>query len=133
MKKRGDINLWFLVDLTAFIFVVYLATTIAVENVQGTIHEKLNIAKDLSMQINTLSSVPGDAYIINRDLHGYSLFFSNNKVEVFNDDLDLAKGIYYFVKIGDSNIDLRLDKPKQVVISKINNEIIVSGEIPDLN
>jgi len=131
MKKRGEISLWFLIELVGFIFIVYVATTVASENVKNTIHEKLNIAKDISIQINTLSSVPGDGYIINNDLHGFSLQFYDDRVEVF-DDSELLKGTYYFVKIGDSNLNLRFDNPSQIVVSKINNEIMVSEEIPFL-
>ena len=133
MKKKGTMVLWFLIELIAAAFVGYMAVSLSVAYTQKTIYEKLNIAKDLAMQINTLSSVPGDAYIVNKNLHGYSLYFSGSKIEVFEDRFDQAKGIYYFTKIGSSKLDLKLDKPNQVVISKINNEIIISENIPVLS
>ena len=133
MKKRGDITLWFLVELIAAILVVYMAIDIASAYARGTIFEKLNVAKDLSMQINTLAALPGDAYIINKDLHGYSLKFFVNKIEVFEDSFELSKGIHYLVNIEDSDFDLILDKPEQVVISKIENKITISEEMPDLS
>ncbi|MBS3102034.1 hypothetical protein J4458_01140 [Candidatus Woesearchaeota archaeon] len=132
MKKRGDVSLRFLLELVASFLVAYMAVSVSVSYTQGTIFEKLHIAKDLAMQINALSSLPGDGYIINTKLYGYSLHFSDNKVEVFEDSADLSKGVYYFVKIGSNRLDSRFSKPKQVVISKINNEIIITEEIPVL-
>jgi hypothetical protein len=132
MKKRGDITLWFLFELLGAFLIGYMAVNISLAYAKGTIHEKLNIAKDIAIQINALASIPGDAYIINRNLHGYSLYFSDNKIEVFENNFDQIKGTYYFVKIGDTKLDLRLDKPKQVVIAKIGSEIKISEEIPKL-
>ncbi len=133
MKKKGIAPLWFLIELVAAIFVAYLIVNVSTAYAKGTIFEKLHIAKDLSLQINTLASVPGEAYIVNKGLHGYSLQFFNDRVEVFEDSSDQARGVYYFVKIGDQKLNLRLNKPEQVVISKINNGIIISEEIPEFS
>jgi|SRR3989338_4674362 len=130
MKKRGDMTLWFLIETLAAFLIGYLATSVALAYVNLTIYEKLNLAKDISMQINALSSIPGNAYIINTNLHGYSLYFSNDKVEVAESSIDQLKGIYYFTGIGNSKLDARFEKPKQIVIAKIGNEIIVSETIP---
>lgn len=133
MKKRGNVALWFLVEFIAAFLVVYMAASVSEANAGQTIYEKLNLAKDLSMQINTLASISGDAYIINKNLHGYSVSFSNSKIEVFENNFDQAKGIYYFVNTGKSKLDLKLNKPKQVIMSKIGDEIKVSEEMPKLN
>lgn len=130
MEKRGIASLWFLIELIIAFLVGYMAFDLSVNYTQKAIYEKLNIAKDLAMQINTLSGVPGDAYIINDNLHGYSVSFSDNKVEVFKDSFDQSKGVYYFVRIGDSKLDMRLGRPKQIVISKIGNEIKISETLP---
>ena len=133
MKKRGDISLWFLVEVVGAFLVVYLAINVASTYSKGTVYEKLNLAKDIAMQINTLSSIPGDAYIINKNFHGYSLRIIDNKVEVFEDSNELAKGIYYFVKSGNYNLNILLQKPEQVVVSKIGNEIKISKIFLDQN
>ena len=130
MEKRAEISLWFLLELVAAILVGYMAADLSVAYAQNTIYEKLNLAKDFAMQIDALSGVPGDGYIITNNLHGYSVYFKDNSVEVFDDSQDLAKGTYGFVKNGDSKIDIRLIKPKQVVISKIDDRITISEEIP---
>ncbi|MBI2102135.1 hypothetical protein HYT53_06000 [Candidatus Woesearchaeota archaeon] len=131
MKKRGDTTaFWFFVETIVAIVIVFMIVDVSVARAEGKIYEKLNIAKDIAMQINTLSGISGDAYIVNKNLHGYSLHFFDNRIEVFENSFEQSKGIYYFVKIGDTKLDLRLDKPKQVVVAKINNEIAVSEDIP---
>jgi|SRR3989338_6764 len=131
MKKRGDTTvLWFFIEVIAALLIGYTIVDASVSVSKGKIYEKLNIAKDIAMQINTLSGVSGNAYIVNKNLHGYSLRFSGNMVEVFESSLEQSKGVYYFVKIGDSKLDIVMSKPKQVVVAKINNEIIVSEDIP---
>lgn len=130
MKKRGDISLWFLVEFIGAFLIAFLAVDISINISQQRIYEKLNIAKDLAMQINALTSISGEAYIANKNLHGYSLYFNDNRIEVFDDDFDQVRGIYYFVNTGATKIDSKLNKPKQVIISKINNEIKISEEIP---
>ena len=132
MKKRGEeIALSSLIELVAAVFVAYLAVDVASAYAKGTIYEKLNIAEDLAMQINALISVPGDAYIVNRDLHGYSIYFTGNRIEVYQEVLEPIKGVYYYPKTENWNLDARLNKPQQVVISKINGEIKISEELPE--
>lgn len=131
MKKKGEeFSLWFFLELMGAVFVAYLAINVATSYAKGTAYEKLNIAKDIAMQINAIQSVPGDAYIINDNLHDYSVYFNDNRVEVYEEGLDQTKKAYYFTKPSDFKIDHRMVKPKQIVISKINNEIKIFGEIP---
>ena len=132
MKKKGDITLWFLIETAAAFLIGYLSASVAFGYVNLTIYEKLNLAKDISMQINALSGIQGNAYIINSNLHGYSIYFSDNKVEVAESGLDQIKGTYYFTKIGDLKLDSRFEKPKQLVIAKIGNEIKISETNPNL-
>ena len=133
MKKRGEAALWFWVELVGAIVIVAIAMTLAIFYSKGIIFEELNIARDISIQINTLSSLPGDGYIVNSNLHGYSLRFINNKVEVFDDVSEQLRGSHSFVTIKKQNFDLTLDKPAQVVISKIKDEIVISENLPDLS
>ena len=132
MNKRGDISLWFLIEFIGAFLIAFLAIDFSVNLAHESIYEKLNIAKELAVQINSLSGIAGNAYIINTNLHGYSIYFSDNKIEVYDDNFDQIRGIYYFVKIGNDKLDLRFKKPSQLVISKINNEIKISEEIQKL-
>lgn len=131
MKKKGEeFSLWFLLELIGAIFVGYLAVDVAISYTQGTIYEKLNIAKDTAMQINTLQALPGDSYIINTNLHGYSVYFKDDRIEVYEEGYDAIKGEYTFVKPFGSKIDARFSSPKQIVIARINNDIKIFEEIP---
>jgi len=94
MKKRGQATLWFVMELVIAVFIVYMAIDISNAYSQGTIFEKLNIARNIAMQINTLSSLPGDAYIVNNNLHGYSLHFFDNKVQVFENVNEISTGVH---------------------------------------
>ena len=129
MKKMGKATLWFMIELIGAILIVSIAIEIAVTLSQGTFFEKLNIARDISMQINTLSSLPGDGYIVNKNLHGYSLRFINNKVQVYEDVNEISKGTHSFVTIKAEDFDLTFVNPDQIVIAKIGDEIKILGDI----
>ena len=129
-KKGEELSLWFLLELVGAIFVGYLAVDVATSYTQGTIYEKLNIAKDLATQINTLQALPGDAYIVNNNLHGYSVYFVEDRIEVYEKGYDQSKGTYYFIKPYNPKINARFSSPKQIVISKTNSEIKISEEAP---
>ena len=132
-KKGGDTTLYSIIELVAAALVAYMAVNVATAYSQGTIYEKLNIAEDLAMQINELISMPADAYIVNKNIHGYSVYFAGNRIEVYQEVLDPIKGEYYYPKTENWNLDVRLSKPSQIVISKINGEIRISEEIPQWN
>jgi len=135
MKKRADFDLvsvWFLIELVGAFLVGYMAVDLSVAYAQGTAYEKLNLAKDIAMQINTLSSVQGNAYLVTKNNYGYSVSVTDNKIEVFEDDSDQLKASYYFVKKADSKFKVILYKPNPIVVSKIGNSIKISAEIPDL-
>ena len=131
MEEEESVTLWFLVELIGAFLVAYLLVDVSMAYAKGTGFEKLNLAKDTAMQIDSLLSVPEDAYIINSNFHGYSLKITDNKVEVFYNSNEASKGVYYFIKSGDG-LNVFLQKPKQVVVSKINNKIAVSEQVPEL-
>ena len=136
MKKKGQAALWFLIELIAAVLILYLAIDLAITLSKGTIFEKLNIARDISMQINTLSAFPGDGFIVNNNLHGYSLRFKDNTVEVFEDIDENLKGPHSFVPItpitySNPDIGLVFNEPSQIIVSKIGDKIKISDKIPD--
>ena len=136
MKKKGQAALWFLIELIAAVLILYLAIDLAITLSKGTIFEKLNIARDISMQINTLSAFPGDGFIVNNNLHGYSLRFKDNTVEVFEDIDENLKGAHSFVPItpitySNPDIGLVFNEPSQIIVSKIGDKIKISDKIPD--
>ena len=131
MTEEGGegITLWFLIELVAAGLVAYLAVEVSLGYAQGTIYEKLNVAKDIAMQINTMQALQGDGFLVS-DLHGYSVKIAGNKIEVFAEDSDLVKGTYYFVKPKDLNMDFRLENSeklqKHMVISKSGSRITIA-------
>lgn len=137
MAKRGEggieISLYFFLELAAAVFVGAVLANTAVSYARGTVYEKLNIAENIGMQMNTMISFPdnADAYLVTRNLHGYSISIIDNKVEVFSEIFDTNKVTYYFPTTGSSDFDVKLIKPKQIVISKIKDKIIISDEIPN--
>jgi len=137
MKKRGDISLWFLVELIGAFLVAYMAVNISLAYAQGTIFEKLNVAKDIRIQINSIIAVPGDTYLINDNLHGYSIKIEENKIEVFESKDEIAKGVSYFANAEGSELDFTLinseEQNKKLVISKIGGKVSISDEIPNLS
>lgn len=133
MAEEEEINLYFFLELAAAFFVGFVLVNMAMSYAKGTVYEKLNIAEDIAMQINTLLSIPGDAYLVNKNLHGYSLYFNGNKIEVYDIEPDPTKGIYYFTQSSNINLNKRLVKPNQVIISKINGQLTVSEQLPNFS
>ena len=133
MTEGIEIGLNFFLKLVGAFAIVFVLVNTGVAYSKGTIDEKLNIAEDIGMQMNTMESLPGDAYIVNRNLHGYSLNVVGNKIEVYSEVYDTFRGIYYFPKSTNINLDVKLIKPKQVVVSKINGELKISEAIPMLS
>ena len=58
MKKRGEVNLWFLVEFIAAFLVGYMLVDVGIAYAKETVYEKAHIAKNLAMEINALSSIP---------------------------------------------------------------------------
>ena len=125
MTKKAEATLWMLIELVAAFFIGYMAVDVAEAYAHNTIFEKLNIAKDLSMDINAVISVPGDVVLTEKNLHGYSVHFYENRIEVYENELEQAKGVYYYTKVG-GKIDVKLNKPTEITISKINNDLKIS-------
>ena len=132
MGKKGEAPLWVLIEILGAFLIGYLAFEVSTAYANRTIYEKLNIAKDIALQIDTLSGITGDAYIVNSNLHGYSIRFFDDRVEVYKDDIDQLKAVRYFTKIGKAKLDKDFKTPKQVVTAKIGNEIVVSETISKL-
>ncbi len=133
MKKRGQLlTLWMLVSIIGAVLIAYTLANIGSQRATGEVFFKSRVAKDIALEINSLYSVQGDAYIINDNNYSYSFEFKDNKVRVFKDKLGLfSASSYDFVKSGQEDIDYKFEHPKQLVISKINSKITITEEIPD--
>ena len=129
MGKKSNISLWFLIELIGAALVAYMAVDVARAYAQDTFYDKTSIARDISLQIDSIFSVPGNAYLIKENPSGYSLRISGTKVEVSENDLK-APGTFYFSKNSLNNLDIFLEKPKQIVVSKIDGKVSISENIP---
>ncbi|MBL7054766.1 hypothetical protein ISS05_03330 [Candidatus Woesearchaeota archaeon] len=131
MKKRGEVNLWFLIEVIAAFFIGWILINASTAYAKGTVYEKVHIAKNLAMEINALASVPGSAYILNSELYNYSVHIFDDKVVVYEHyEEEPSRGEYDFTGLGEATaIDFK--EPEQIVISKINGTILSSEHTPD--
>ena len=84
MKKRGQLlTLWMLISIIGAVLVAYVFVEIGTQRGSGEIFLKSRLAKELALEINSLYSVQGDAYIVNNELYGFSFKFNNEEVRVF--------------------------------------------------
>ncbi|MBL7055553.1 hypothetical protein ISS07_01430 [Candidatus Woesearchaeota archaeon] len=133
MKKRGAATLWMLIELVAAFLVAYIAVDVSLAYAQGTGFEKLNVAREIGLNLVAISSVPGDSYLVNDNLQGYSLRVYSGKIEVFEKEDDFVKGVYTLPKsdlVGNFGLK-NLEGSKKIVISKIDNKVMISEKIPD--
>ncbi len=134
MKKRGaeTLTLVYALELIAGVIIALLIIHVATSFGKGEAINKKYLAKDLALQLNTLYAIPGNAYIVNSENMGkFSIRFTNEFVEVYEFEKDPTRGIYPYVKTENSNLDVNFDKPKQLVLVKDGNKIIVQETIPE--
>src|SRR3989338_908972 len=63
MNKRGSSIMMIIFELLVVVMVVYLLTSIAHSYASSTLAAKVQAAEEISMMINTLVALPGDALI----------------------------------------------------------------------
>lgn len=134
MKKRGQLlTLWMLISILGAVLVAYVFVEIGTQRGSGEIFLKSRVAKEIALEINSLYSIQGDAYIVNNELYGLSFKFKDDSVRVFKGiDGIIGTASYPFVKSGQQELNYEFKKPKQIVLSKINNKIKITKEIPDI-
>lgn len=134
MKKRGQLlTLWMLISIIGAVLVAYIFVEIATQRGSGEIFLKSRVARETALQVNTLYSVPGDAYIVNKGIYGFSLKVKDNEVRVFKGNTEgiIGTASYPFVNSGEQELEFTLINPQQVVISKINGKIKISDQVEE--
>ncbi|MBR9683406.1 hypothetical protein GOV03_02600 [Candidatus Woesearchaeota archaeon] len=89
MDKKGSSIIMIIIELVAVVFVVAMTFSIAQGMAKGERVEKVNLAEDLRMMIDTLIGVPGDVvaeYPANVSKYVFTL--SKNEIRVFQDVKD---------------------------------------------
>ncbi|MBS3130993.1 hypothetical protein J4212_01035 [Candidatus Woesearchaeota archaeon] len=125
MKKRGEISLWFLLEAVGAFLVAYTAVSISIGYSQGTAFEKLNLAREISTEINSMYAVSGDAVAVIPDLHGYSVKIEGDTVEVYEAAFDPTKAAHHFATAQSTQIKEDFREPKGMYIKKDGNRVAV--------
>lgn len=135
MKKKGDIQLiplWTLISILIALFLFVLFITFFKTIFLKEIFFKDRVARNLALDLDAIYSVHGNAYIVEKELYNYSVRFYDDKVEVYKKEGELDKASYLYVKTGDKTIDYKFESPKQIVIAKINGELIITESIQEV-
>jgi len=136
MKKRGDLTITALFEVLIAIFGVFLLIYVASLYGNGEAYGMVYNAKQLALQIDALNAVPGDAYFFHNRLSDYTIHFHEGRVDVYQGEYhggqDVYKGTYHFTKKSKQQIDGKFIKPNHLFIAKINDEIIISEEMPNV-
>ena len=132
MKKKGDLTIYFIIEILAVIVVVWLLYNVALGFGTGEAYKKIKIVEEKALELNTLSALSGNAYITNEGTGNYSFNFNKNNVELY-DEVEFIKTSYPIVLPEYINLDYKFSNPKKIIISKIMGNIILGEEIKNIN
>jgi N-acetylmuramoyl-L-alanine amidase len=131
MKKRGDLSIYFVIEILAAIFVVYILISVAESYGTYDVFEQMRLSRKLAMQVNALNTLAGNAYLVDDDTSKYEIKFYKDRVDVFKENTDILKSSYSFVNNKNSILDYSFVKSNKLVLIKDGNKIKVSTKIPD--
>lgn len=125
MKKRS----WLAIEA---LFVIIVCAVILLSFIQAAksfgsreVYYKTAIARDISLIIDSLYSIPGDAKIeYSNDISKYSILVKNNEVRIYKttyDLTDVTKGKYIFY--GPKIQETRVIHPDILIIEKKDGKI----------
>ena len=141
MKKRGQLTLLAIIDITIGISIFFLLAYVGVTWGNGERYVKLSTAKDTSLIIDTLYTKPGNAYI------AYPTNISKFAVKLIDDQIDIFKvqeniagkkqedptlGRYTYVRVGEESIDKEMYNIQNIVISKVGDKVEVGDNVTSL-
>ena len=124
--------LWVLASIIITIFLMVLIMVFVKTVSSSEIFFKHRVARNLALDLDAVYSVPGNSYILEREIYNYSIRFNKEKVEVYKKADELDKVSYSYVKAGDQLIDYTFQKPGELVIAKINGKIIISDSVQEV-
>jgi hypothetical protein len=84
MNKKGFSIVFMIIEIIIVVFVVY--STISIANVYGSSKtvNKINLASDIQMMVNTLVASPADAFVeYPGDVSEYKIFLYQDSVKVY--------------------------------------------------
>lgn len=126
-KKAASILLW-IFEVIAVIAVIVMALWIATKYADETELRKINAAEDISMMVNTLLGLPGDALVeYPRDLSRFTIALTSQYIVIFEKDAKIDGETRNFIlPSGYSAVDIVKQKAK--VCFKKEGKTISVGE-----
>jgi len=127
-KKRGELSLYLMFELV-FAFIVFLFLLKGVQTwAEQEIVLRESLSKDLSLLLDTLYSLPYNAYLIYPyDASKFTISVSENKVKVVSNK-NLFYSSYPYIGFNEFTINKELKNPSLVYLYKINNKIGISKD-----
>jgi hypothetical protein len=129
MAKRGELTLEALLYLSLSLMLLTLFPYYAHSYAGGELHYKEAIAKDLTMTVNQLYAMPGDARILYaQDVSHHTITIQGNTILVSSTSLgkiDTTARSSTF--IGTPIKETTLKNPTELVIEKKGNTITISS------
>ena len=118
------------IELVAFAVVFLLLMTIARNQIKGETLNKIYLARDTAILVNSLYAVPGDAYVVYpTSTSKYNFDFFDDRVIVYDKDMVPFKKTYFYVKNKETVFDLEFKKPEQLVFYKKDNVVSVTDDL----
>jgi hypothetical protein len=127
MNKKGVSVLLMLFEILGAVLVVYIMTSIATSFGESETVFKINLAKDITLRINTLISAPEDAlvYYPEQRASEYIILIENNSALVYEEETDspAERARRHFVSYKDFGIKQKIN-PKNRTDLKENERWI---------
>jgi hypothetical protein len=98
----------------------------------GSIHQQLNVAKNIGTCLDTVLSLPYDSHLICTKLHGYSVMIQGNTIEVSSRLNDPLKATHFFTGYEGKQIEYELDnsgeenKKTILIVAKVKDSITIT-------
>jgi len=123
--KAASILLW-IFEVIAVIAVILIALSIAKQFSDETALRKINAAEDISMMVNTLVGLPGDALVeYPRDLSKFTVALTTQYVVIFEKDAKVDGETRNFILPSDYGAVGIVKQKGKVCLQKIGKTISV--------
>ena len=128
MNKRGSSIMMIIFELLVVVMVVYLLTSIAQSYASSTLAAKVQAAEEISMMVNTLVALPGDAlvqYPKSSELFVFTL--ANDQIVVHEPGahIDITAAYRSFVLPKDYAAEGTVEKKSNICLEKKSKKIIL--------
>src|SRR3989338_2612691 len=125
MNKRGSSIMMIIFELLVVVMVVYLLTSIAHSYASSTLAAKVQAAEEISMMINTLVALPGDALIQYPKSSELFVFLANEQIVVHDPGAitDQTAAYRFFTLPKDYAAEGTVEKKSSICLEKKGKKI----------